>query len=243
MIAVVAIWYLLVKYTELGKVMAGPEEVFALICKYFIEPVGRTTLFGHIGASLGRVLIGYSIASLAGVTLGLAMGYSKTVRAIAAPLFNIVRPIPAVAWIPMTILWLGIGEAAKIFIIFIGGFANTVINSMSGVRTVDPVLIGAAQLLGASKWQTFRRVILPSSFPYVFAGLQISLSGSWMSVLAAEMVSSHEGVGWLIITGMNNANTAQIMAGMIPIGVVGFILVSLMRWIEKKLCAWNDRSR
>jgi len=242
-VAVLLIWYLAVEFTDLGKVMAGPGEAFSLMVRYMGEAVGKETLIGHIWASLRRVFIGYLLSALAGTILGLMMGYSKTVRAIAIPLFNIVRPIPGVAWIPMTILWFGIGEIAKIFIIFMGGFANVVVNSSNGVKVVDPMYIGAARVLGAGKRQVFFRVIVPASLPYIFAGLQISLSSSWMSVLAAEMVSSQEGVGWLIISGMNAANTAQILAGMIPIGVVGLILITLMRLLERRVLAWNIRGK
>jgi NitT/TauT family transport system permease protein/sulfonate transport system permease protein len=120
-----------------------------------------------------------------------------------------------------------------------GGFAQVVLNTMDGAKRVDTTLVGAARMLGANKRQEFFKVILPSSVPYIFAGLQVSLSTSWMAVLAAEMVSSYEGSGWIIITGMNNGNTVQILIGMITIGVVGLGLAEIMRITERKLVSWK----
>lgn len=240
---VLAAWTLAVEFTELGKLMPGPLEVAEMFARYTVEPVGQHTVFVHALVSLRRVAIGYAISSVVGVACGLAMGYSKMANAIISPIFNIFRPIPGVAWIPMAILWFGIGETAKIFIIFMGGFAHVTVNSMAGARRVNPELVGAAELLGASKGQVFRKIVLPSSVPYIFAGLQVSLSGSWMAVLAAEMVSSLDGSGWIIVTGMNSGNTTQILVGMISIAIIGLILASVMRRLERKVCSWNERGK
>ena len=122
-----------------------------------------------------------------------------------------------------------------------GGFSNIVLNSYDGTSKADPRLIGAAQLLGANKGQIFLQIILPSATPYIFAGLQVSLSTSWMAVLAAEMISSYEGVGWIINMGMNTGDTVLILVGMISIAIVGFALANLMRVLERRLCAWTVR--
>ena len=169
------------------------------------------------------------------------MGRIPVIDAIVKPIFNLIRPIPGVAWIPMAILWFGIGETTKYFIIFMGGFANVLLNTYAGARDVDKQLIGAAQMLGANRRQIFVHIVLPASVPYIFAGLQVSLSTSWMAVLAAEMVCAQEGVGYLITGGMNSGNTTQILVGMLAIGLIGLILATLMRYAEKRLCSWKIR--
>ncbi|MFI3213332.1 MAG: ABC transporter permease [Eubacteriales bacterium] len=235
------IWFLGVEHTKLQLVFPNPIEVFQYFFSSITNTIGQYTLQQHAFFSLRRVAIGYGLSSLTGIILGVGMGYSKTIEAIASPIFNLIRPIPGLAWIPLAILLFGIGEEAKWFIIFMGGFANIVLNSYDGTNKVDQQLVGAAELLGANKVQIFFQIILPSAVPYIFAGLQVSLSTSWMAVLAAEMVSSNEGCGWIITMGMNNGDTTQILAGMLAIGFIGFILANLMRMLERRLCVWTVR--
>ena len=243
MVLVLLIWQISVTFTGLGKVLPLPIEVARAFVKYTFTPMGKYTIVQHALFSLSRVFTGFALSAVLGILLGIGMGYSKTINAIARPIFNTVKPIPGVAWIPMAILWFGIGNAAKVFIIFIGGFVQVVLNTRDGARRADPTLIGAAKMLGANEKQVFFRIIIPSSIPYIFAGLQISLSTSWMAVLAAEMVSSYEGSGWIIMTGMNNGNPVQVLIGMISIGLVGLVLATLMRSLERKLCIWTIRGR
>ncbi|NLL25465.1 MAG: ABC transporter permease [Spirochaetales bacterium] len=218
-----------------------PLEVFRYFFDSMHTRIGKYTLPMHTLYSLKRVAVGFGLSSITGVLLGVAMGYSKTINAIIRPLFNIIRPIPGLAWIPMAILWFGIGETTKHFIIFMGGFANVVLNSYDGTSKASPTLIKAAQLLGANKSQVFFHIILPSATPYIFAGLQVSLSTSWMAVLAAEMISSYEGAGWIINMGMQTGNTLMILVGMVAIAIVGFLLANLMRIVERRLCIWTVR--
>lgn len=124
-----------------------------------------------------------------------------------------------------------------------GGFSNIVLNSFDGTNKVDQTLVGAAGLLGANKFQIFTHIILPSATPYIFAGLQVSLSTSWMAVLAAEMISSYEGAGWIINMGMNTGDTVLILVGMISIAIVGFALANIMRILERRLCSWTVRGK
>lgn len=241
--AIVLFWQLSVSFTSIGRVIPPPLDVLQSFFTYSIKPMGKYTIIQHSLFSLSRVSVGFGLSGLCGLILGIGMGYSKNINAIFSPIFNLIKPIPGLAWIPMAILWFGIGEVAKYFIIFMGGFAHVVVNTMDGTRRVDNTLIGAARMLGANRWQLFFYIVIPSSVPYIFAGLQISLSTSWMAVLAAEMVSSQEGSGWIIITGMNNGNTVQVLVGMISIGIVGLMLATLMRIIERKLCSWTIRGR
>ncbi len=192
-LSVFLVWYFAASYTKVSLFFPTPQRVFQRFVESLTVPIGKYTLLIHVLYSLKRVFIGFGLSSITGIILGVAMGYSKTVNAIVRPIFNIIRPIPGLAWIPLAILWFGIGETTKYFIIFMGGFANIVLNSFDGTNKVNPTLVGAAELLGANKFQIFTNIILPSAIPYIFAGLQVSLSTSWMAVLAAEMISSYEG--------------------------------------------------
>ncbi|HJA18375.1 MAG TPA: ABC transporter permease [Candidatus Mediterraneibacter ornithocaccae] len=238
---VLAAWHLAVTLTDLGTLFPAPIPVFELFLSSLTHPIGQYTLIQHTVFSLYRVFVGFGLGSVVGIVLGIAMGRIRVIDAIVKPIFNLIRPIPGVAWIPMAILWFGIGETTKYFIIFMGGFANVLLNVYAGAKTVDTQLMGAARMLGASERQVFIHIVLPASVPYIFAGLQVSLSTSWMAVLAAEMVCAQEGAGYLIIGGMNSGNTTQILVGMLAIGIVGLILASIMRIAEKRLCSWKIR--
>lgn len=241
-IALAAIWYLACKLTAVGNLLADPVTVVRLFFSWFSQPIGRMTLPGHILISMRRVFTAYVILSTFGIVLGLTIGYSNLGRAILNPLYELIRPVPGVAWIPLTIMLFGVGEGAKVFLICIGCFSGITLQTARGVRHVDRQLIGAARVLGASNWQIFWKVILPSCVPSIFLGLNEAMSSSWSCVLAAEMICAFEGVGWIITAGSNRGDSAQILAGMIPIGVMGVILTALIRWIEKKLCVWTERS-
>lgn len=240
-ISLIVFWQLLVSFTAAKNTFPAPIEVFDALISALSNPIGKYTLLGHIGWSLYRVLVSFTIASVSGIIIGLLMGWSRLAEAAIKPIFEMLRPIPAIAWIPLAILWFGIGESTKYFIIFIGAFVNVTLNAYAGAKRVDPVLVGAAKMLGARDRQVFSKIVLPSSVPQIFAGLQLALSTSWMTVLAAEMVRSSEGTGWIIIMGMETGNTVQIVVGMISIGIVGLLLATLMRGVERKLCSWNIR--
>ncbi len=242
-LSVLVVWYFAATYTKVSMFFPTPQKVFTKFYESLTQPIGKYTLGAHVLFSLKRVFIGFGLSSLTGIILGVAMGYSKTIDAIVRPIFNIIRPIPGLAWIPLAILWFGIGETTKYFIIFMGGFSNIVLNSYDGTNKVNKTLVGAAELLGANKFQIFTQIILPSATPYIFAGLQVSLSTSWMAVLAAEMISSYEGAGWIINMGMNTGDTVLILVGMISIALVGFVLANIMRILERRLCSWTVRGK
>ncbi|HEX3039721.1 MAG TPA: ABC transporter permease [Caproiciproducens sp.] len=237
----ILLWQYGAACTEIGKLLPTPVVVFQDFIKDCYSNIGQYTLIGHIFWSLERVMIAYAVASVFGVILGMGMGWNRTIEAIFRPIFEVIRPIPPIAWIPLSILWFGIGEMTKFFLIFLAAFSNVTQNAYAGAKAVDPVLVGAARMLGANKRQLFTKIVIPFSVPYIFAGLQIALSSSWATVVAAEMVRSSEGVGWLIFGGMQTNDTTQILVGILAIGIVGFILAIIMREAEAKLCAWNNR--
>ncbi len=242
-VAFIILWYFATNGTELGQVMPNPLIVFKRFIESFYTNIGEYTIIGHTLWSLSRVMVAYTVASLAGVILGLTMGWYPMVEAIFRPWFELIRPIPPIAWIPLAILWFGLGELTKYFLIFLAAFSNVTMNAYEGARSIDPAIVGAAKTLGASDRQVFMTIVIPGSVPFIFAGLQIALSSSWATVLAAEMVRSAEGIGWLIVSGMEMNNTVQILVGIVAIGIVGFLLAIFMREVEARLCAWNERGR
>jgi ABC-type nitrate/sulfonate/bicarbonate transport system permease component len=235
-------WYIVSRFT-VKSLIPSPMDVISLFFKSLIVPIGQYTLIGHIGWSLYRVLVGYIIGSVIGIALGITMGWNLNFRAIIRPIFEMLRPIPPLAWIPFSILWLGIGESTKYFIIFIAAVVPATLNSFDGTVRVDPLLVGAGRMLGANTRQIFTKIVLTSCVPSIFAGLQVGLSNSWAAVLAAEMIRSSEGVGWLIVIGEQNGDTAQVLAGMVSIALIGWILVNIMRGVEDNLCVWNQRGK
>lgn len=237
----VLLWHWATTSTSLGNLMPGPFEVISRFISSFNTNIGQYTILGHIIWSLSRVGVAYIVASAAGILCGLAMGRYPKFEAAFRPYFEIIRPIPPIAWIPMAILWFGLGEMTKYFLIFLAAFANVTMNAYTGARSVDPELVGAARMLGASDNQIFRTITIPASVPHIFAGMQIALSSSWATVVAAEMVRSSEGIGWMIVSGMEINNMTQILAGIVAIGIVGYVLATFMRFLERKLLVWNER--
>ena len=237
------IWQLVVLFTKAGLVLAGPIETIAAFLRAIWSPIGTHTIEGHILWSLSRVLVGFVLGSLAGIALGILMGWFRPFSAFFRPIFEILRPIPPIAWIPLSIVWFGLGESSKYFLIFYSAFCAVTMNAYSGVRAVDQELMGAARMLGASNRQVFATIVIPSCVPQIFAGLQIAVGTSWATVVAAEMVRSSEGVGWVIIKGQDSNSTVQILVGIVAIGIVGYILAVTMRSIEAKLCRWSVRGK
>lgn len=236
-------WHLLVVFTEIGTLFPSPVDVFKRFVVFLSQPVGKHMLYVHLGYSMLRVTIGYLLSALLGIVVGLVMARSPIGHAIIRPLFAIIRPIPGITWMPLFILWWGTGWITQLGIIFVAGFSHMVLNTYSGATRADPKLIGAAQMLGANQTQIFYKVILPSVVPYIFSGLQVALSSCWMAVLAAEMMSATEGIGWMIVSGSDNGDLQQVLVGIIIISVIGLILANAMRGVERKLCSWSIRGR
>lgn len=241
-VIIIALWYAAVLYTEVGTLIPTPLEVLQRFFYTCANKIGREyTLLMHLMVSLQRVMIGFGLSIVAGILIGIGMGRFKYAEAIIRPLFELVRPIPGVAWIPLSIVWFGVGETAKIFIIFMGGFVNIVVNTYAGAKRVDENILNVAYMLGANKVQAFFKVVIPSCVPYIFSGLQVGLSTCWMAVLAAEMVAATEGVGWIITAGQEAGDMTQIFVGIIAIALTGLILAVIMRVMERVLCRWRVR--
>jgi ABC-type nitrate/sulfonate/bicarbonate transport system permease component len=202
------------------------------------ELLHRGVLFTHVFDSLYRVLLAVGAATVLGVPLGLAMGWSPRFRAAVDPLLEFVRPIPPLAWIPLSILWFGIGDMQIVYIIFLAAFFPVVLNAMAGARDVDTYLLRAGLSLGASRRDVFRTVVLPAALPQIFTGMRIGLGIGWMALVAGELVAAPSGLGYMI----NNARTLfrsdYILLGMVLIGALGLVLDFVMRKLARLAMPW-----
>ena len=221
--------------------MPGPIETLEFFFDHFVEKIGPGTIPYHAIMSLKRVIPAYIGASAVGVVLGLLMAMYWPVDAIVRPIFSIVRPIPPVAWIPLAILWFGINDESKYFLIALATLVSVLQNAYDGAKAADQQLVGVAKMLGANDKNVFLTVVLPGAVPYIFAGLQLGLNAAWGQVVGSEMIRSVDGLGWIIIRGTDNNNVLQELAGIVMIGILGYILAAAMRFAENKLVRWNKR--
>jgi len=222
-----------------GTLIPTPIEIWKRFWDMMTIQISKATLPVHVWVSLKRVLTAFVAAILLGVSLGVFLGWSPTFNALVSPVFEILRPIPPIAWIPLVILWFGIGEMSKIFIVFIGSFVPIVINTHSGMNSIDPLLINAGLVLGANRSQLLVDVALPATVPAILAGIKTALSGGWMCVLAAEMIVAKQGVGFLIVRGQEMGDMSQIVVCMLVIGIVNVLMSTCLTKLEGVLCPWQ----
>lgn len=231
------IWQLAVDLGIIPRVMlATPSQVISLFFdKLTQENPDGALLAVHMITSLEEVLTGYFLALLIGIPLGLLMGWFVVAEGLARPLFEIIRPIPPVAWIPLAIFWFGIGLTGKVFIIWASGVVPCVINSYVGVRMTNPTLIQMARTYGASDWQIFKDICVPSALPMVFGGLQIALAAAWTTLVAAELIAADAGLGFLITMGRRLLMPDMIVLGMLLVGLTGVIVGVIIDKVERRL--------
>ncbi|MBR1865670.1 MAG: ABC transporter permease [Lachnospiraceae bacterium] len=194
---------------------------------------GKLLLFSFV--SLKRVLIGWSIGTLVAAPLGLVVGRVGFLRKLVEPFVNFFRFIPAMAFLTLFLMWFGVGESSKLILIIYGTVFTVMVNTIAGVIAVDPNRINSARTLGASEWQIIRTVIWPSIIPYVFTGARLGLGGSFSSIIAAEMLASKEGLGYLIYTSRLYFHTDWIFAGIICLGLLGYLSDKLLRILGNHL--------
>jgi taurine transport system permease protein len=205
--------------------------------------IASLEIFRHIGASTERVLIGFALSALVAIPLGIALGIFPLLKAIADPIVSIVRPLPSLSWIPLSILWFGIGESQKYAIVFMGTVAPLLIYVTDATLRVDPILVKAARNLGATQLQVMARVILPAALPNILTGLKVSLALAWMCIISAEMVGASNGLGFLIWNAKDWANMPQVLVGMVAISLTVLILDIVFRTLENKLMPWKAHER
>ena len=185
------------------------------------------------------VTMGFAVAASIGVALGLAMGASRAVEALVNPVFLLLRPIPPLAWIPLAIVWLGLGNSAKMMVIFFAAFVPSVINSYAGVRQIDKPIFEAAAMLGVKGWRAWREVLIPGALPSIFTGLRLSLQASWTTLVAAELVGAVVGLGQILNQAAQDIYPAMILVGMISVALCGWLMTLGLARLERRVMPWQ----
>ena len=228
MAVIVAVWWIVVRATD-SAIFPTPWQVVTGTA----ELAGNGTLWDHIGASLMRVGAGFLLAVVVGIPLGLWMGWVRGAFDTLNPIFQILRPISPIAWIPIAILWFGVGDASPIYLIFISSIFPMIVQTTAGVHTIEKRYLWAAENFGVSRYTLFTRVVIPAVLPQIIVGMRIGLGVAWLVVVAAEMIALRSGLGYLIMDSRNAGNRYDlVVAGMIIIGMIGLALDGLMRLLE-----------
>jgi NitT/TauT family transport system permease protein len=237
-------WYLVVDVFAIGRFAKMPG-----LLQVAREWTSRDPTFGvsihtrvyydHILVSLRRIAIAFALATALGVPVGLFLGWSKTFKEYVFPVFEILRPIPILAWVPLAIVMFSGSETPVLFLTFLASFFATALNTVLGVRSIEPSLVLAARCLGASRWRIFRHVVIPGALPHIFTGLQISIGVAWFSLVAAEMVSGQFGLGYLVNTSYTLVQYPTIVIGMLTLGLVGYLTSALVRLVADRIMIWR----
>jgi NitT/TauT family transport system permease protein/taurine transport system permease protein len=238
---VLALWHLLTAVTGIISParFATPAEVGSALRQIALDGYSNGRLHEHVLRSVLLVTMGFTVAASAGVALGLAMGASRKVEAFVNPIFLVLRPIPPLAWIPLAIVWLGLGDAAKMMVIFVSAFVPSVINSYTGVRQIDKPIFEAAAMLDITGARYWREVLIPGALPSIFTGLRLSLQASWTTLVAAELVGAITGLGQILNQAAQDIYPAMILVGMISVALCGWLMTMGLGWIEKKVMPWK----
>jgi NitT/TauT family transport system permease protein len=236
MAVVVAIWWGAVAFTH-SAIFPTPWAVVTGT----LELARDGTLWEHIGASLMRVGLGFGIAVAFAIPLGLWMGWVRGAFVTLNPVFQILRPISPIAWIPIAILWFGVGNASPIYLIFIASVFPMIVQTTAGVHTIEKRYLRAAENFGVPRAKLFLQVVIPATLPQIIVGMRIGLGVAWLVVVAAEMIALRSGLGYLIIDSRNAGNRYDlVIAGMIIIGLIGLMLDGIMRLLENmKMVRWR----
>jgi len=239
-------WYLAVEVWKLPRFREMPGVTS--VVKEWLSPnptyglsIYTGEYYQHIVVSIWRVAKAFCLATVLGVTFGLLLGWSRAFKEYVFPVFEMLRPIPILAWVPLAIVMFIATESAVVYLAFLASFFATALNTMLGVESIDESYVRAANCLGASRWQVFRHVIIPGALPFIFTGLQISVGVSWFSLVAAEMVSGQYGLGYVINTSYMMVRYPTIIIGMVTLGIVGYVTSAMVRIAGDYLMEWRVR--
>ena len=236
------IWWLV---TAMGWVkplfVPSPMAVFSKFVSIWNDGFTGTPLLEHLGVSTLRVFGAFLLACVIGLPLGLAMGMSPMMRGLLDPPIEFYRPIPPLAYLPLMIIWFGIGETSKILLIFLSVFAPIVLGARSGVKSAAIEQIHAAYSFGASRWQVMRYVIMPSALPEILTAMRIGIGFGWTTLVAAEMVAATKGLGYMVLSASQFLQTPVVIMGIFIIAIIAFAFDLLMRFVERRLVPWKGR--
>ncbi|HEV8440602.1 MAG TPA: ABC transporter permease [Methylomirabilota bacterium] len=233
-------WQLLAGFGIINAFLLPPPTRIAAAA---YELIGDGSLIRHVAASLERVLVGFLLAAVCGMALGVLLGWSRVVSEFFRPIVECLRPIPPIAWTPIAILWFGVGNAPSYFLVFIGAIFPVFVNTFAAVRNIERTQINAALCLGAGPSLLVSDILIPASLPVIFPGLRIALGIGWMCVVAAELIAAQSGLGYMIQQNRVLLQTQNVVVGMITIGVIGFAMSGAMSAIERRLVPWSQGMR
>lgn len=241
LLALLAVWWLVAAQQWISPLfLPPPGQVLAKLIT-IAGPQGfmDATLWQHLGASLARILVALLAAVIIGIPVGIAMGLSPTVRGILDPRIELYRPVPPLAYLPLMVIWFGIGETSKILLIYLAIFAPVAMSALAGVKSAQQVRIRAAQSLGASRTQVLLFVILPGALPEILTGLRIGLGVGWSTLVAAELIAATRGLGFMVQSAGEFLATDVVLAGIAVIAVIAFGLELGLRAFQRRLTPWH----
>ena len=215
--------------------MPAPE----VIAQDAWSKIADGVLWKHISVSFLRVLEGFLIALVCALLLGILIGLSKTAERITELTLQILKPIPPIAWIPLAILWFGIGEPSKLYIIFYGAFFPILINTVDGIHNIDKKYLELGRVYEVERIKLVRKVVLPGALPQILTGIRVGLGNAWVCVVAAEMIAATKGVGYMLSNGRSMSRADDVILAMLLIGIVGKIMDDVLKIISKKLMKWS----
>ncbi len=240
--SVLLFWQLATHYKLDAYVRFNNIPTPAQVLEKVVEVNESAKFVTNIGISVRRILLGFAVATLLGVGLGVLIGRYRWVRGLTLPAMEVFRPIPAIAWVPMSIMLWPSNEVSIVFITFLGAFFPILLNTVHGVESLDPVLLRAARTLGASEPSLLRHVVLPGAMPHIFTGLAVGMGVAWVSLIAAEMISGQFGIGYFTWEAYSLISYAEIALGMITIGVLGLLCSGAIRLLAKAAMPWQAYS-
>lgn len=231
-------WYFAAR--AIGKPLVLPDFIDTM--KEFIGAWTNNRIMRNMGLTLKRVLTGSFYGLIVGSILGLLMGYSEKCMTLMSPFINSVRQIPIMAWVPLSIIWFGLGEGPTIFMIFMAAVFPLIINTIAGVTDIDRNYFNAARSMGAGTGAIFRDIIIPGALPGFLTGLRLAIGSGWMSVICAEFIATSSGFGYLMIEAQERLQTSKLYALMIMSAIVGYGMDQLIRIIERRLTSWRFKN-
>ena len=241
--ALIAVWAFLTR--DGGSItpllLPSPDAFLEAFVRLLRRPYLGSTLLEHVLASLSVVLSGWCLAGLIGVPLGIAMGWWSRLRWTVFPIFQLIRPVPPLAWIPLAIIWLGIGPGARMSVVFVAALVPWVMNSMQAVASVDGILLQAARTLGANDRIILSRVIARTALPTLVAGARIALGNAWTTLIAAELLAASSGLGYVALNASRTLDTDILLVAMATIGVLGALLSFAMQGAARMIAPWAYR--
>ena len=235
-VILLVIWYLVTSQSNYSGVLF-PK--FTTMISTIWSKIVDGSLFINLGVSFGRVIKGYCLAAVFGISIGIIIGLSPHFQRLSDWLIQLIKPIPPIAWIPLVILWVGIGEESKVFLIFLGGFFTILLNVIDGIRYTDEKLLEVASVMETPKKKYILHLIFPAALPSIFTGLRVALGSCWTCVVAAELVASTDGIGYMISNARNYGLMDVVICGILSIGIVGKLMDVILRKIESIVLAWN----